>query len=217
MVKEVCDMISEAVIKRLPRYYRHLKQLSDSGVERVSSNKIASVLNITASQVRQDLCNFGGFGQQGYGYDVAKLKNELAAILGLDKVYDLIIVGAGNIGRALAGYKGFKDDGFYVRALFDIDPRCSSINGIKVYQMDFLKTYLNQNQVDIAIIATQKDSAKEVASELIANGVKSIWNFAPVELEVPEDVTVENISMSESLYVLRCRSTSRKEKKNSAQ
>ena len=133
-------MISEAVIKRLPRYYRHIKQLSDSGVERVSSNKIASVLNITASQVRQDLCNFGGFGQQGYGYDVAKLKNELAAILGLDKVYDLIIIGAGNIGRALAGYKGFKDDGFYVRALFDIDPRCSSINGIKVYQMDFLKT-----------------------------------------------------------------------------
>ncbi len=135
-------MISEAVIKRLPRYYRLIKQLADSGVERVSSNKIAGVLNITASQVRQDLCNFGGFGQQGYGYDVSKLKNELATILGLDKVYDMIIVGAGNIGRALAGYKGFKDDGFYVRALFDIDPRCSSINGIKVYDMDFLKTYI---------------------------------------------------------------------------
>ena len=97
-------MISEAVIKRLPRYYRLIKQLADSGVERVSSNKIAGVLNITASQVRQDLCNFGGFGQQGYGYDVSKLKNELATILGLDKVYDMIIVGAGNIGRALAVY-----------------------------------------------------------------------------------------------------------------
>ena len=105
-------MISEAVIKRLPRYYRHIKHLADSGVTRVSSNKIANVLNITASQVRQDLCNFGGFGQQGYGYDVIKLKNELAAILGLDKEYDMIIVGAGNIGRALAGYKGFRDDGF---------------------------------------------------------------------------------------------------------
>lgn len=199
-------MISEAVIKRLPRYYRHIKQLADSGVTRVSSNKIATVLNITASQVRQDLCNFGGFGQQGYGYDVVKLKNELAAILGLDKEYNMIIVGAGNIGRALAGYKGFRDDGFFVRALFDIDPRCSSINGIKVYEMDFLEAYLNQNKVDIAIIATQKDSAKSVADALINYGVKSIWNFAPVELEVPEGVTVENISMSESLYVLSFRS-----------
>ncbi len=203
-------MISEAVIKRLPRYYRLIKQLADSGVERVSSNKIAGVLNITASQVRQDLCNFGGFGQQGYGYDVSKLKNELATILGLDKVYDMIIVGAGNIGRALAGYKGFKDDGFYVRALFDIDPRCSSINGIRVYDMDFLKTYIQQNQVDIAIIATQKDSAKSVADALISYGVKNIWNFAPVELEVPEGITLESISMSESLYVLSYRNKNRK-------
>ena len=203
-------MISEAVIKRLPRYYRLIKQLADSGVERVSSNKIAGVLNITASQVRQDLCNFGGFGQQGYGYDVSKLKNELATILGLDKVYDMIIVGAGNIGRALAGYKGFKDGGFYVRALFDIDPRCSSINGIKVYDMDFLKTYIQQNQVDIAIIATQKDSAKSVADALISYGVKNIWNFAPVELEVPEGITLESISMSESLYVLSYRNKNRK-------
>lgn len=203
-------MISEAVIKRLPRYYRHIKQLADSGVTRVSSNKIASVLNITASQVRQDLCNFGGFGQQGYGYDVVKLKNELAVILGLDKEYDMIIVGAGSIGRALAGYKGFVDDGFFVRALFDIDPRCTSINGIKVYEMDLLEAYLKQNNVDIAIIATQKDSAKSVADELIKYGVKSIWNFAPVELEVPEGVTVENISMSESLYVLSFRSKNNK-------
>ena len=203
-------MISEAVIKRLPRYYRHIKQLADSGVTRVSSNKIASVLNITASQVRQDLCNFGGFGQQGYGYDVVKLKNELAVILGLDKEYDMIIVGAGNIGRALAGYKGFVDDGFFVRALFDIDPRCTSINGIKDYEMDHLEAYLKQNNVDIAIIATQKDSAKSVADELIKYGVKSIWNFAPVELEVPEGVTVENISMSESLYVLSFRSKNNK-------
>ena len=203
-------MISEAVIKRLPRYYRHLKHLADSGVTRVSSNKIADVLNITASQVRQDLCNFGGFGQQGFGYDVIKLKNELATILGLDKEYDMIIVGAGNIGRALAGYKGFVDDGFFVKALFDIDPRCSSINGIKVYEMDFLEAYLNQNNVDIAIIATQKDSAKSVADELIKCGVKSIWNFAPIEIEVPEGVTLENISMSESLYVLSYRSKNNK-------
>ncbi len=198
-------MISEAVIKRLPRYYRHIKHLADSGVTRVSSNKIASVLNITASQVRQDLCNFGGFGQQGYGYDVVKLKNELAVILGLDREYDMIIVGAGNIGRALAGYKGFKDDGFSVKALFDIDPRCSSINGIKVYEMDFLEAYINQNNVDMAIIATQKDSAQSVADELVKFGVKAIWNFAPTEIEVPEGVTIENISMSESLYVLSFR------------
>ena len=199
-------MISEAVIKRLPRYYRHIKQLADSGVTRVSSNKIASVLNITASQVRQDLCNFGGFGQQGYGYDVVKLKNELAVILGLDKEYDMIIVGAGNIGRALAGYRGFRDDGFFVKALFDIDPRCSSINGIKVYEMSALEEYLKTNNVDIAIIATQKDSAKSVADSLVGFGVKSIWNFAPIEIEVPDGVTVDNISMSESLYVLSFRS-----------
>ncbi|MCX4362629.1 MAG: redox-sensing transcriptional repressor Rex [Clostridia bacterium] len=198
-------MISEAVIKRLPRYYRHIKHLADSGVTRVSSNKIASVLNITASQVRQDLCNFGGFGQQGYGYDVVKLKNELAVILGLDREYDMIIVGAGNIGRALAGYKGFKDDGFSVKALFDIDPRCSSINGIKVYEMDFLEAYIHQNNVDMAIIATQKDSAQSVADELVKFGVKAIWNFAPTEIEVPDGVTIENISMSESLYVLSFR------------
>ncbi|MDE6189660.1 MAG: redox-sensing transcriptional repressor Rex [Clostridia bacterium] len=198
-------MISEAVIKRLPRYYRLIKQLADGGVDRVSSTKIADVLSITASQVRQDLCNFGGFGQQGYGYDVQKLKNELAAILGLDKQYDLIIVGAGNIGRALAGYKGFKDDGFYVKALFDIEPRCSSINGIKVYDMKELAEYLERHVVDIAVIATQKDSAKSVADALIAGGVKSIWNFAPVELEVPEGITVESISMSESLYLLSYR------------
>lgn len=204
-------MISEAVIKRLPRYYRHIKHLADSGVTRVSSNKIANVLNITASQVRQDLCNFGGFGQQGYGYDVIKLKNELAAILGLDKEYDMIIVGAGNIGRALAGYKGFRDDGFYIKALFDIDPRCSSINGIKVYEMDFLEAYVKENNVDIAIIATQKDAAKSVAYSLISCGVKSIWNFAPVEFEVPDDVSVENISMSESLYVLSYRSKNKKQ------
>lgn len=203
-------MISEAVIKRLPRYYRHIKQLADSGVTRVSSTKIANVLNITASQVRQDLCNFGGFGQQGFGYDVVKLKNELASILGLDREYNMIIVGAGNIGRALTGYKGFKDDGFFVKALFDKDPRCSSINGIKVYEMDFLEAYLDQNKVDIAIIATQKDSAKSVADALINYGVKSIWNFAPVELEVPKGVTVENISMSESLYVLSFRSKNNK-------
>ncbi len=198
-------MISEAVIKRLPRYYRHIKHLADSGVDKVSSNKIATVLNITASQVRQDLCNFGGFGQQGYGYDVVKLKNELAVILGLDKEYDMIIVGAGNIGRALTGYKGFRDDGFYVKALFDIDPRCSSINGIKVYNMGDMKQYLADNHTDIAIIATQKDSAQSVADELISAGVKSIWNFAPVEIEVPDGVIVENISMSESLYVLSYR------------
>ena len=122
----------------------------------------------------------------------------------------MIIVGAGNIGRALAGYKGFVDDGFFVRALFDIDPRCTSINGIKVYEMDLLEAYLKQNNVDIAIIATQKDSAKSVADELIKYGVKSIWNFAPVEHEVPEGVTVENIYMSESLYVLSFRSKNNK-------
>ena len=135
-------VISEAVVKRLPRYYRYLEHLQQEGVTKVSSGKLAQLLGVTASQVRQDFCNFGGFGQHGYGYDVANLKKNLAEILGLDKQYNMIIIGAGNIGRALAGYKNFAGEGFIVRALFDIDVRDKSVGGIPVYSMETLSDYI---------------------------------------------------------------------------
>ncbi len=201
--------ISEAVIKRLPKYYRQIKMLDDANVERVSSSTLAEILGITASQVRQDFYNFGGFGQQGYGYDVKNLRSEIAQILGLDKDYNMIIVGAGHIGQALTGYRGFAKEGFHIKALFDINVQEKTYNGVPVLQMFNLQDYLKENQIDIAVIATQADSAEDVARELIKNGIKSIWNFAPIDLKVPKDVVVENISMSESLFVLSYRSKNR--------
>ena len=201
--------ISEAVIKRLPKYYRQIKMLDDANVERVSSSALAEILGITASQVRQDFYNFGGFGQQGYGYDVKNLRKEIAAILGLDQEYNMIIVGAGHIGKALAGYKGFVKEGFHIKALFDINVQEKMYNDVPVYPMYNLEDYLKENQIDFAVIATQADSAEDVARELIKNGIKSIWNFAPIDLRVPKDVVVENISMSESLFVLSYRSKNR--------
>ena len=198
-------VISEAVVKRLPRYYRYLEHLQQEGVTKVSSGKLAQLLGVTASQVRQDFCYFGGFGQHGYGYDVANLKKNLAEILGLDKQYNMIIIGAGNIGRALAGYKNFAGEGFIVRALFDIDVRDKSVGGIPVYSMETLSDYIKEHGCDIAVIATQKGVAADIGARLVALGVKSIWNFAPIDLDLPDDVAVENIAMSESLYVLSYR------------
>ena len=201
--------ISEAVIKRLPKYYRQIKMLDDAHVERVSSSTLADLLDITASQVRQDFYNFGGFGQQGYGYDVKNLRKEIAAILGLDQEYNVIVVGAGHIGKALVGYKGFTKEGFHIKALFDINVTANSFNGIPVYHMYNLEDYLKENKTDIAVIATQADSAEDVARELIKNGIKAIWNFAPIDLKMPKDVVIENISMSESLFVLSYRTKNR--------
>ncbi len=203
-------VISEAVVKRLPRYYRYLEHLEQEGVTKVSSGRLAQLLGVTASQVRQDFCNFGGFGQHGYGYDVANLKQKLAEILGLDRKYDMIIVGAGNIGRALAGYKNFSGAGFTVRALFDIEVRDKEIGGIPVYSMETLADYVKEKGCDIAVIATQKGVAADIADRLVALGIKSIWNFAPIDLDLPDDVAVENIAMSESLYVLSYRMKNKK-------
>ncbi len=197
--------ISQAVVKRLPRYYRYLETLENEGVSRVSSSSLAELLDITASQVRQDFCNFGGFGQQGYGYDVSKLKKEIQKIIGLDRNYNLIIIGAGNIGRALAGYKGFSSEGFFVKALFDVKVDEKETNGVGIYHMDALGEYVKNNKVDIAVITTQGSVAPNVCDELVSLGIKNIWNFAPIDLSVPSGVTVENISMSESLYVLSYR------------
>lgn len=197
--------ISEAVIKRLPRYYRYVKQLEQDGVKRVSSAELAKNLGVTASQVRQDFSNFGEFGQQGYGYSVPKLRAEIASILGLDKQHNIIIIGCGNIGKALARYVGFGDDGFYVRAMFDIDP--SVIQkipaGVEVFNIGRLAEYINTHKVDIAAICVQRDEAIETAKTLARLGVNKMWNFAPVDLSsVADGIICENINMSDSLFVL---------------
>lgn len=197
------EKISDAVIKRLPMYYHCLKWLESDGITRVSSNIISGMLNITASQVRQDFSNFGEFGQQGYGYDVAFLKNQIAAILGLDKRYNVIVIGAGRIGEALASYKGFKNEGFDFIAAFDVDTRGRTrLGGVPLYHYDKLEEFAKENKIDIAVIATPAESCKEVAALVKKLGIKSIWNFAPLFLYMGEDIAVENINMSESLFML---------------
>lgn len=196
------DKISDAVIKRLPMYYHCLKGLEVEGITRVSSNIISGMLNITASQVRQDFSNFGEFGQQGYGYDVTFLKNQISAIMGLDKRYNIIIVGAGRIGQALASYKGFLNEGFDILAVFDIDPKKEMPGGIPVLNLSELEGFARGGKIDIAVIATPSESAKEVAALVKKCGIKSIWNFAPVFLYMGEDIAIENINMSESLFML---------------
>lgn len=196
--------ISNAVIKRLPRYRRYLKELQKKGVDKISSNEFSSLIGYTASQIRQDLNNFGGFGQQGYGYNVEGLYNEISAILGLDKEYKMVIVGAGNLGQAIANHTYYYKAGFVVCGIFDINPRLIGlkINDIEVMDYENIVEYVEQNQINIGIICTTKDSAQEVADKLCFAGVSGLWNFAPIDLEVPEYVAVENVHLSDSLHSL---------------
>ena len=196
--------ISPAVIKRLPRYYRYLGDLLKSGIDRISSKELSERMQVTASQIRQDLNNFGGFGQQGYGYNVENLYNEIAKILGLDKDYNLIIVGAGNLGTAITNYTDFAKRGFYVKQVFDIKPELigKKIGDIEILGMDSLPDYIKNNQVDIAAITVPKEMATETAAKLVKCGIKAIWNFAPVDLRLPKDVIVETIHLSDTLMRL---------------
>lgn len=191
--------ISQAVIKRLPRYYRSLKLLSSENIKKVSSKELAEMLDITASQVRQDFSNFGEFGQQGYGYDVDKLKLEFEKIIGIDKTYNMIIIGAGNLGKALNSYSGFVSSGFNIISLFDIEDKSNE----NILSIDSLtKNFIEENSIDIAIITVNSDSAQSIADKLVKCGVKNIWNFAAIDLDVPKDVNIENMFMSDSLFVL---------------
>jgi len=196
--------VSEAVIRRLPKYYRYLKEMDKMGIQRISSKELSKRMGLTASQIRQDFNCFGGFGQQGYGYNVSELYQEIKKILGLSWQYNVIIVGAGNLGQALANYNGFDKEGFHIKALFDINPRLVglSIRGIQIYDVDSMKDYILANNIEIGIICTPKDKAQEIANQMIESGIKGIWNFAPVDVEVPENVVVENVHLSDSLYVL---------------
>ena len=196
--------ISKAVIRRLPRYYRYLGELLEEGVERISSNELSSKMHVTASQIRQDLNNFGGFGQQGYGYNVPYLYAEIGKILGLDRTHHIIIIGAGNLGQALANYVKFEKRGFKVVGIFDINPvlKGISIRGNEIRMMDELPEFLRENDVQIATLTLPKAYAEETANLLVENGIKAIWNFAHLDLAVPEDVILENVHLSESLMRL---------------
>ena len=196
--------ISSAVINRLPRYYRYLGDLLDNDVVRISSKELSEKMHVTASQIRQDLNNFGGFGQQGYGYNVEYLYNEIAKILGLDRKYDMVIVGAGNIGQAIAGYTDFEKRGFKVKRIFDINPALfgQTIRGILIDDVANLENYIKDNHITIAALTLPKNQAATMANNLVKWGIKGIWNFAPIDLRLPSNVKVETVHLSDSLMRL---------------
>ena len=196
--------ISQAVIGRLPRYFRYLGELRDEGVERISSQELSELMHVTASQIRQDFNNFGGFGQQGYGYNVEFLYKEIGKILGLDKTHHLIIIGAGNLGQALGNYMNFERRGFILKGIFDKNPELfgKKVREIEVQPMEAVESFVRENDVDIAVLTIPKTGAVEVAEVLVANGIKAIWNFAHVDLNVPAGIQVENVHLSDSLMKL---------------
>ena len=208
--------ISKAVVKRLPRYYRYLGELMQEGVERISSNELSERMQVTASQIRQDLNNFGGFGQQGYGYNVSYLHGEIGKILGLDRQHNLIVIGAGNLGQAIANYANFERSGFFVKGMFDINPRLIgiTIRGIEVYSIEDLEEYIQKNQIEIVALTLPKLKAEAMAERLVQYGIKAIWNFAHTDLSVSKKVVVENVHLSESLMRLSYRMDHPVKKKN---
>lgn len=197
--------VSLAVVKRLPKYYRYLGLIADKGIIRVSSQELSKITGLTASQIRQDLNHFGGFGQQGYGYNVEELKAEIEKIIGIDKSYKAIVVGMGNIGQAIYKYRGFNEDsGFKIVGLFDKDKNIvgRTINGIKVNDVKNISKLLEKEDVDIAVLSVTADAAQEVCDRLVEGNIKGIWNFAPIDLKLPKDVVLENVHLDESLFTL---------------
>lgn len=196
--------VSEAVIRRLPGYYRHLRELEAAGVTQISSQELGERMQLTPSQIRQDINCFGGFGRQGYGYKVSELKGHIGEILGLDREHVLIILGAGNIGAAVAKYPTFSREGFRTAAMFDVDPAKvgAEIDGIPVLPMSGLETYLAAHKVDIAVLALPADHARDALNRLYAGGVRAVWNFTPTDLHHPEDMIAVNVHLSDSLQIL---------------
>ena len=196
--------ISKAVIKRLPRYYRYLGEILDSGMERISSGEISSRMIVTASQIRQDLNHFCGFGQQGYGYNVKYLHEEIGKILGLDKTHNMIVVGGGNMGQALSKYASFERNGFKIKGIFDVDPDLigKKVGNISIYPTSSLHEFVKNENIEIAALTLPKAVASEMADVLVSCGIKAIWNFAHTDLIVPKDVVVENVHLFDSLMRL---------------
>ncbi len=196
--------ISMAVIKRLPKYHRYLGDLMKNDVDRISSKELGEKIGFTASQIRQDLNCFGDFGQQGYGYNVKELHAQISSILGLDKEYKAVLIGAGNIGQAVANYTRFDDLGVRISKIFDVNPKLvgMKIRDVEIKEIDELKNTLKEEHIDLGVICVPQKNAQNVADELIKGGVKAIWNFAPVDLVLPDEIKVENVHLSDSLMTL---------------
>lgn len=196
--------ISQAVITRLPRYFRYLGELKSKGVERISSQELSKLMRVTASQIRQDFNNFGGFGQQGYGYNVDYLYDEIGKLLGLNKEHHLVIIGAGNLGQAIANYMNFEKRGFIIKGIFDSNPEKigNPVRNLVIQPMEELRDFVKENDIDIAVLTIPKTGAVHVAEILVRCGIKAIWNFAHVDLEVPCEVVVENVHLSDSIMKL---------------
>jgi redox-sensing transcriptional repressor len=196
--------ISQAVISRLPRYYRYLGELKAQNIERVSSGELSRLMHVTASQIRQDFNNFGGFGQQGYGYNVENLYDEIARILGLDHEHKMILIGCGNLGQALINYMNFRNRGFIFKGAFDVnrDLFGRTVAGIDIMPLDNMERFVREHDIDIAVLTVPKKEALALSKRLVACGIKGIWNFAHTDLPVPPEVQVENVHLSDSLMKL---------------
>ena len=199
--------VSEAVIRRLPGYYRHLSELEQEGVSQISSKELGMRMHLTASQIRQDMNCFGGFGRQGFGYSVSELRERIGAILGIDKEQAMIIVGAGNIGRALALSDSFMSSGFRTEAVFDSDTHKigTEIGALTVRDAATLTAYIAENKVDICVLAVPVEYAQEIMKTAYTAGIRAFWNFAPMDLKLPEDAVVVNVHLEEGLQILSFR------------
>lgn len=196
--------ISMAVVRRLPKYHRYLGDLLLNDIRRVSSQELSRITGFTASQIRQDLNCFGGFGQQGYGYNVDELYKEIGKILGLDRIYRTIIIGAGNLGRAIANYTFFEESGFKLYAMFDNNPKKigDTVKEHEVRSIEEVESFIKENEIEIAILCTPKEGTQQIAETLVNCDIKGIWNFAPVDLKLDSNVIIENVHLSESLFTI---------------
>ena len=196
--------VSMTVIKRLPKYYQYLKDLEDKGIEKISSKDLAEMMGLTASQIRQDLNAFGAYGQQGYGYKVVELKNAIKEILGLNSQYNCVIIGAGNLGHAIANYERFKNEGIHIRAMFDADKSLvgKKIGNLDVYHIDELPDFVERQPVDLCVLSVPREVGQKIVNDVIGLGIKAFLNFVPLDLTVPEDVVVENVNITDSLFTL---------------
>lgn len=196
--------ISNAVIRRLPRYYRYLSELLRNDIAKISSRELSLRMRVTASQIRQDLNCFGGFGQQGYGYNVQKLHDEIGKILGLNRIHKAIIVGAGNLGQALANYANFEKRGFILTGIFDVNPKLIGlkVRDIEIMDMFDMEDFVKSTGVDIAMLCTPKEKTPKIAEDLSKWGVKGLLNFSPTDLILPQGVVAENVHLIDSLMIL---------------
>ena len=207
------DSISMSVIRRLPRYYRFLSELEEQNVDRISSTKLAQIMNVTASQVRQDLNCFGGFGQQGYGYSVSQLRNEIMNILGLNNRYKAILIGAGNLGKAVARHMNFDNLGFELIACFDRNESKvgENLNNITVRHDSEIKNICRDNHVDTAFLCIPRACVENVLDELYELGIRNYWNFSHYDISAKyKDTLVENVHLSDNLMTLCYRMNNKK-------